>query len=130
MNESEILIDDLCAVFNCGDPDFIEDSNAEPQYFYSIDDNNSLSITGEKLRGLRNELNGLILNVTFMDDYPLSYLVNRTGRVGKGVAFEILDFLAEKLNFTYDLIKPQRNIMGSTDQYDGSIFELLDREVS
>lgn len=99
-------------------------------YFDTGGGNGSLSVTNQRLDQLKRELNGLTLNITYMDDYPLSYTVTENGTMSaRGVAFELLEFLTEKLNFSYTLVKPEKNIMGSSDQYNGSILELLDTEV-
>lgn len=60
-------------------------------------------------------------------DYPLSYSdVDRNGnKTGLGVAFQLLSFLTKKFNFTYEIIAPQLNIVGSTNDYQGSLIELL-----
>lgn len=127
MNGTDFLIEELCDVLNC-----YEDVVEEEDVFYFNSGNliGNLSVTAERLRKLREELNGQTLNITFMDDYPLSYSVIENGTTkGMGVAFELLEFLTEKLNFTYELVRPEKNIMGSSDQYDGSILELLDTQV-
>ena len=50
--------------------------------------------------------------------------INGTLR-GRGVAFEVLDFLMEKFEFNYELIMPQNNIVGSTTDLAGSILQLV-----
>lgn len=61
-----------------------------------------------------------------MQDFPLSYteIINGT-RVGKGIAFEILEVLTEKFKFNYELVMPERNIIGSTTDMEGSLLQLL-----
>lgn len=92
-------------------------------------DNSSLTYTAMKLKLLREEINGQTLNITFLDDYPLSYSVEGNSSRGMGVAFELLEFLTEKFNFTFELVRPEKNIFGSSDQYNGSIIEMLETEV-
>lgn len=45
--------------------------------------------------------------------------------VPDGVAFQILQFLTKKFNFTFEIIKPSMNIYGSTMDMSGSLIELL-----
>lgn len=45
--------------------------------------------------------------------------------VGKGVAFQLLQFMMEKFNFTYEIIKHDRNIIGSPDDFNGSLLQSL-----
>lgn len=45
--------------------------------------------------------------------------------VGKGVAFKLLQFLMDKYNFTYEIVKHQRNIIGSPDDFSGSLLQSL-----
>lgn len=42
-----------------------------------------------------------------------------------GVSFQLLDFLTEKFNFTYQIEIPSRNIIGSKADLDGSLMELI-----
>lgn len=49
--------------------------------------------------------------------------------VGKGIAFELLEFLMYKYNFTYDIVKHDRNIIGSQDDFNGSLLESLYKNV-
>lgn len=124
----EFIVEALCETLKCDEFDI--ESGQDSYYFDTGGGNGSLSVTNQRLEQLKNELNGLTLNITYMDDYPLSYTVLENGKVSaKGVAFELLEFLTEKLNFSYTLVKPEKNIMGSSDQYNGSILELLDTEV-
>ncbi|KAG4066706.1 hypothetical protein HA402_007342 [Bradysia odoriphaga] len=60
-------------------------------------------------------------------DYPLSYK-DANGTFGyKGVAFQILDFLADKFNFTYAVTEPPVNKVGSTDDMTGSLIEAVSK---
>lgn len=127
MNGTDLISEELCESVDC--EEIVED---DQEWMYTNTGNliGNLSVTAEKLRKLREELNGQTLNITFMDDYPLSYTVIENGTTkAKGVAFELLEFLTEKLNFTYELVRPEKNIMGSSDQYNGSILEMLDTQV-
>ncbi|KAL9702646.1 hypothetical protein quinque_006164 [Culex quinquefasciatus] len=78
---------------------------------------------------LANELKGRMLKVTTLEDWPLSYTERINGTlIGRGVAFEMLEFLMEKFKFNYTLVMPEHNIVGSSDDMDGSIIELLANE--
>ncbi|XP_062535181.1 glutamate receptor ionotropic, kainate 2-like [Armigeres subalbatus] len=78
---------------------------------------------------LANELKGRMLKVTTLEDWPLSYTERQNGTlVGRGVAFELLEFLMEKFKFNYTLVMPEHNIVGSTNDMQGSIIELLATE--
>lgn len=50
--------------------------------------------------------------------------------VGKGVAFKLLQFLMDKYNFTYEIVKHERNIIGSQDDFNGSLLQSLYSNVS
>lgn len=49
--------------------------------------------------------------------------------VGRGVAFEILKFLTQKFNFTVNVSTVKENIIGSSEDYPGSIVEALNTSV-
>lgn len=49
--------------------------------------------------------------------------------VGKGVAFRILEFLQEKFNFTTNIHLAEKNIIGSNEDYNGSVVEALNTSV-
>lgn len=49
--------------------------------------------------------------------------------VGKGVAFKLFQFLMTKYNFTYEIIKQERNVIGSKDDFEGSLLESLYKNV-
>jgi hypothetical protein len=56
---------------------------------------------------------------------------NKDGKkIGKGVAFDILHFLEEKFHFDYELVPPERNIVGSTWDMEGSLMATLNESVS
>ncbi|XP_037908321.1 ionotropic receptor 93a isoform X2 [Hermetia illucens] len=71
---------------------------------------NETSSLAEKERNLANLRNALNANGTV---------------IGKGVSFDIVDFLAEKFNFTYDVVVPDKNIIGSSTDLSGSLIEIL-----
>lgn len=50
--------------------------------------------------------------------------------VGKGVAFQLFQFLMDKYNFTYDIVQHDRNIIGSYDDFNGSLLQSLYKKVS
>lgn len=90
----------------------------------------SLAEKERNLANLRNALNGNHLKVATLEDYPLSYTIKANGIViGKGVSFDIVDFLAEKFNFTYDVVVPDKNIIGSSTDLSGSLIEILRNQV-
>lgn len=65
-----------------------------------------------------------------LKDYPLSYTRIENGTVvGKGIAFDIFNFLHEKFKFEYTIVLPENNIVGSTDDSAGSIINMLDNDV-
>lgn len=45
--------------------------------------------------------------------------------VGKGIAFNLLQFLMEKFNFTYEIVEHAKNIIGSREDFEGSLLESL-----
>lgn len=80
-----------------------------------------------EMKALRDELNGQHLRIAILDDFPLSY---RENNVAKGVAFQLMDFLTQKFNFTFDIVSPSKEIMGSKHDFDGSVIEMLNKSVS
>lgn len=50
--------------------------------------------------------------------------------VGKGVAFKLFQFLMDKYNFSYEIVKHDRNIIGSQDDFAGSLLQNLYSNVS
>lgn len=50
--------------------------------------------------------------------------------VGKGIAFQLLQFMMDKYNFTYEIVKHDRNIIGSQDDFNGSLIQSLYNNVS
>lgn len=101
--------------------------NQIPMTLEGLGDNGeSMLVKAQKFKEMRNELSGKKLKVVSLEDPPLSYtkIVNGT-RVGMGVSFEILEFLTEKFNFTYELIIPEKNTVGSTNDMEGSLLQIL-----
>lgn len=49
--------------------------------------------------------------------------------VGKGVAFKLLQFLMDKYNFSYEIVKHDRNIIGSQEDFNGSLLQSLNSNV-
>lgn len=88
---------------------------------------NNKKFTAENFANLTKELSGKNLKIGFLEDYPLSYSnVDSNGnKTGFGVAFQLLSFLTKKFNFTYEIVAPQFNIVGSTNDYEGSLIQLL-----
>ena len=75
---------------------------------------------------MKESLNGQVLRVATFEDYPLSYVEKN---IPKGVAFQIMEFLTEKFNFTFEIVRPKSNIYGSTADMNGSLIELLKNNV-
>lgn len=50
--------------------------------------------------------------------------------IGKGIAFQLLQFMMDKYNFTYEIVKHDRNIIGSQDDFNGSLIQSLHNNVS
>lgn len=44
---------------------------------------------------------------------------------GNGVAFDVFNYFAEKFNFTYNIVPPERNLIGSVTSFNGSLIEML-----
>jgi len=85
-----------------------------------------------KLREMLDWIGGKHLRIATLEDFPLSYtevLENGT-RVGHGVSFQIIDFLKKKFNFTYEVVVPQDNIIGSPNDFDRSLIEMVNSSVS
>ena len=116
-------------------------SNCEPpnstmQISYEVVKNNSVLIESESakelmLANLAKELRGKTLRVTTLRDPPLSYtVIENNVTVGKGISFDFLDFLVEKFDFKYEIILPKYNILGSSNDIEGSILEMMTKNVS
>lgn len=82
----------------------------------------------EILQKLRENVNGTHLKVATLIDYPLSYVEKKDGTLqGKGVAFELLDFLSEKFHFTYEIHLPKMNKIGSSTDMEDSLIEMVNK---
>ncbi|XP_058054740.1 probable glutamate receptor [Anopheles bellator] len=103
----------------------IEPEGNETTEYYQLELDNSAEVKAQ-LQLLREKLAGKTLRVATLQDWPLSYTAKINGTiVGGGVAFDLLEFLMEKFNFTYELVMPQQNIVGSSNDMAGSVLELL-----
>lgn len=125
----ESIMSALCLTMSCNSlyngtipNDFIDQT-----YFYDFNDTEtSAAVKSLHLEILKRELSGKVLKVTSLEDFPLSWTEKVNGtQVGRGVAFNLLHILMEKYNFTYELVMPKNNIVGSTNDMEGSIIELL-----
>ncbi|XP_031622172.1 glutamate receptor ionotropic, delta-2 [Contarinia nasturtii] len=83
----------------------------------------------EQWNELKANLSGSVLKVVTLEDPPLSYTeVDSSGKlVGKGVAFKLFQFLMDKFNFTYEIVKHDRNIIGSIEDLNGSLLHTLSK---
>ncbi|XP_073841671.1 ionotropic receptor 76b [Musca autumnalis] len=88
---------------------------------------NTILEKAEKLQKLRTWLNGRHLKIATLEDYPLSYTETQKdgSKKGMGVSFILLDFLMEKFNFTYEVHVPKGNIIGSSQDFKGSLIQML-----
>lgn len=60
----------------------------------------------------------------------MSYIEEENGKlVGKGVAFKVLEFLTEKFNFSINIVKLEKDIIGAQTEYKGSLVECLNESV-
>lgn len=92
----------------------------------------TIALKEKRLAALKKWLNGRHLRIATLEDYPLSYTKTyENGTVeGWGVAFELIDFLKEKFNFTYEVLVPKGNIIGSQSDFPNSLIEMLNKSVS
>lgn len=124
MSLVELALVSLCANMTCpGTPGYIPPalnySNFDVENYTSADNGAptaSLSFEFESgtkqriLNELGDELNGTHLRVVTAQNSPMSWVeIENNKTVGKGVAFEFMDIIAEKYNFTYDVILPQED---------------------
>jgi hypothetical protein len=79
----------------------------------------------QEMEKLAAEIKGQTLNVTTLEDYPLSYVIRNETLRGKGWAFEFFDILAAKFNFSYNVIMPDSNILGSSNDSQGSLMQMI-----
>uniref|UniRef100_A0A182QRA1 Ionotropic glutamate receptor L-glutamate and glycine-binding domain-containing protein n=1 Tax=Anopheles farauti TaxID=69004 RepID=A0A182QRA1_9DIPT len=102
------------------------DGNETATEYYHLEMDTSAEVKEREMQILRQRLAGTTLRVTTLQDWPLSYTVKINGSyVGAGVAFDLLEFLMEKFNFTYELVMPEQNIVGSSNDMGGSVLQLL-----
>lgn len=84
----------------------------------------------DEMARLAQEIKGLTLNVTTLEDYPLSYVERINGTfVGKGWAFEFFEFLMKKYDFKYNLVVPDYNIVGGSNDSEGSLMQMMIKHV-
>jgi hypothetical protein len=123
-----LLLSTICLNATCTSDKSVVNYNISSP---SINVELSRQLKAAQLKELENQLNGQNLQITTLIDYPLSYVTKEGGNlVGKGVAFDFLETLMRKFNFTYTLKMPKRNIFGSTNDMDGSILDLMKSGVS
>lgn len=80
----------------------------------------------DEMKKLAAEIKGQTLQITTLEDYPLSYMVRENGTlVGKGWAFEFFETLMRKYDFKYNLVMPEYNIIGSSNDSDGSLLQMI-----
>ncbi|KMZ00685.1 glutamate receptor ionotropic, delta-1 [Drosophila simulans] len=105
----------------------VEDSDAVFDPDAPVETLETINRKKPKLREMLDWIGGKHLRIATLEDYPLSYtevLENGT-RVGHGVSFQIIDFLKKKFNFTYEVVVPQDNIIGSPNDFDRSLIEMV-----
>lgn len=125
----ELLLSSICLNISC---DAIQPENVKTTYFFDFNDTaTSFDIKQDYLKSLGDSLNGKVLKVTTLQDPPLNWAEkNENGvLVGHGIAFKLFDVLTEKFNFTYELVMPKNNIIGSTNDLSGSLLELVQSKV-
>ncbi|XP_063708736.1 glutamate receptor ionotropic, delta-2 [Culicoides brevitarsis] len=117
----ELILSSLCMNISCDVPEV-----PETTFYWDFNDTaSSYEKKQENLQKIRDSLNGQVLKVTTLQDPPLSWSEEDENGVlvGKGIAFNLFNVLTEKFNFTYELILPKNNIIGSTDDFAGSLLE-------
>lgn len=83
-----------------------------------------------EMEKLAMEIKGLTLTVATVEDYPLSYVQRANDTfVGKGWAFEFFEYLMNKYNFSINIVVPQYNIIGSSNDSEGSLMQMITRNV-
>lgn len=83
-----------------------------------------------EMEKLAMEIKGLTLTVATVEDYPLSYVERANDSfVGKGWAFEFFEYLMTKYNFSINVVVPQYNIIGSSNDSEGSLMQMVTRNV-
>lgn len=65
-----------------------------------------------------------------MQNPPLSYTIKENDTlVGKGIAFDCINFIRDKYEFTYSVVLPQQDVLGNL-KTEGGLFEMLAQNVS
>lgn len=85
----------------------------------------------KQLDKLVRDIKGKTLQITTLEDWPLSY-VERDEKgtlLLKGRAMDFFDMLMKKYHFSYNLTLPKVNIYGSSNDSTGSILEMLVNKV-
>lgn len=120
----ELLLSSICLNITC---DAIPEPTLSTYYFDFNGTATSFEVKRDYLQSLRDSLNGQVLKVTTIQDPPLNWAEKDENGVlvGKGIAFKLFNVLTEKFNFTYELILPKDNIIGSTTDFSGSLLELM-----
>jgi hypothetical protein len=55
----------------------------------------------------------MLINIQ-LQNYPLSYAIMENDRwIGKGIAFEFVNYLSEKYEFNYSVLIPEEEILGN-----------------
>lgn len=84
----------------------------------------------KKMDKIARDLKGQTLTITTIEDYPLSYVERVNDKlVLRGRAFDFLEILMKKFEFKYELVLPNFNIAGSSNDSTGSIMEMLVQKV-
>ena len=84
----------------------------------------------KKMDKIARDLKGQTLTITTIEDYPLSYIERVNDKlVLRGRAFDFLEILMKKFEFKYELVLPNFNIAGSSNDSTGSIMEMLVQKV-
>ncbi|XP_055533659.1 glutamate receptor ionotropic, delta-1 [Wyeomyia smithii] len=111
------------------EPERNSDKREKGAEFYQSESQSSQAVKDAFWSQLANELQGRSLKVTTLEDWPLSYTERINGTLyGRGVAFELFEFIMEKYKFNYTLVMPEHNIVGSSSDMEGSVIELLAKE--
>ncbi|XP_070502352.1 glutamate receptor ionotropic, delta-1 [Chironomus tepperi] len=80
----------------------------------------------KKMDKIARDLKGQTLMITTIEDYPLSYIERVNDKlVLRGRAFDFLEILMKKFEFKYEVVLPNFNIAGSSNDSTGSIMEML-----
>ncbi|XP_034937609.1 glutamate receptor U1-like [Chelonus insularis] len=117
MRGIELMLMSIYAISNVTNPnsDQVDDSVLQNRYYREVNLAKApLSIADVNLRS-QKPIKIEKLTVTSWSDEPFSYIEDQNNgeSVGKGYAFYIFNLVANKLNFTYEIIKPSPNILGN-----------------